>query len=50
MLQDIFIFSDWILIKQIIAFYTRFCSLVKQILKKFSLEFWVGIGGMSKNA
>ena len=39
--QILFIFSDWILIKQIIVFSTPFL-LGKQIFKKFCLEFRVG--------
>ena len=50
MFQVLYIFSDWILIKQIIAFSTPFCCWVKQIFKKFCLEFWVGKEGMSKTA
>ena len=39
MFQVIFIFLDWVLIKQIIVFFTHFYCLEKQIFKKFYLEF-----------
>ena len=47
MLQVIFIFSDWILIEQIIASSHPFCLGGN---KKFYQEFWVGDWGMSKKA
>ena len=46
--QAIFIFSDWILVEQIIASSTP-SVLGKQIFKKFYQEFWVEDWGMSKN-
>ena len=47
MFQVIFIFSAWILIKQIIVSSTLFIR-GKQVFKKFCLDFWVGNWGMSK--
>ena len=49
MFQVNFIFSDWILIKQIIVSSTLFVY-EEQIFKKFYLEFRVGDWGMNKNA
>ena len=49
MFQIIFIFSDSILIEQIIAFSTV-PVLRKKIFKKFYLGFRVGDWGMSKTA
>ena len=51
MFQVIFIFSDWILIRQIIVTSVLPFPLGrKHIFKKFYLEFWVGDWGTSKNA
>ena len=50
MFQAIFIFSDWILIKQIVALSTLFVLGGGQIFKNFYMEFSVGDWGMSKNA
>ena len=49
MFQVNFIFSDWILIKQIIVSSMLFVY-EEQIFKKFYLEFTVGDWGMNKNA
>ena len=48
MFQVIFIFSDWSLINQIIAFATPFCCWWKHFFKIFYLEIWVGRGAWVK--
>ena len=48
MFQVIFIFSDWILIKQIIVFSTTFCCWRKQVFKKFCPVFWLEKGAWLK--
>ena len=44
MFQVIFIFSGWILIKQIIVFFTLFCCWGKPIFIKFCQKCWGGTG------
>ena len=52
MFHVIFIFSDWILIKQIIVSSTPLFLVLGEtdLYKKLHLEFWVGNWAMSKNA
>ena len=49
--QGIFIFSDWVLIEQIIASYHPFSSVLGETdFQKIYQEFWVVDWGMSKEA
>ena len=47
--QVTFIFSVWLLIKQIIVFSTLFYCWGEKISKKFCLDFWIGNESTNKN-